>query len=44
MPVELEFWAENLNRNNLRKSDISDYSVQKHHHNKANPYSIFESK
>lgn len=42
MPVELDFWAQNLNRAYRRNEDISDYSTQKHH--KSNHQnSIFET-
>ena len=42
MPVELDFWAQNLNRAYREQEDLSDYSTEKYHR-KDRRNSIFET-
>ena len=43
MPVELDFWVQNLNRQYRKQDDLSDYVTKQNIPPKISSYSIFES-
>ncbi|HUU76912.1 MAG TPA: hypothetical protein VMX55_01115 [candidate division Zixibacteria bacterium] len=43
MPVELDFWAQNLNRQYRKQDDLSDYLTKENVQTKTKSFSIFES-